>query len=105
GAWGGGGAGAGGGGPAPPPLAVARARDLCRGSLVVVLLCAGLAQSWADVGVPPGVREVGFDQHPGAAIDAGLPFRDETGMSIRLGDYLGRRPLLLVPAYYGCPML
>src|SRR5262245_5900895 len=73
--------------------------------LLVVLLCAVVARSGAETGVPPGVRDVGFDQHPGAAIDAGLVFRDETGRSVRLGDYLGTRPLLLVPAYYGCPML
>ena len=33
------------------------------------------------------------------------PFRDETGRAVRLGDYFGRRPVVLVFAYYDCPML
>jgi len=35
----------------------------------------------------------------------GLPFRDETGRNVKLGDYLGQRPVLLAFVYYGCPML
>jgi protein SCO1/2 len=31
--------------------------------------------------------------------------RDESGRAVRLGDYFGRRPVVLSLAYYGCPML
>lgn len=34
-----------------------------------------------------------------------LTFHDETGRNIRLGDYFGRKPVLLAFVYYGCPML
>jgi len=73
--------------------------------LLVVQLCAGLTPARAGTGLPPGVRDVGFEQHPGATVDPTLVFRDEAGRSVRLGEDLGTRPLLLVPAYYGCPML
>ena len=32
-------------------------------------------------------------------------FRDEAGRTVRLGDYFGTRPVVLVFAYYDCPML
>ena len=32
-------------------------------------------------------------------------FRDETGATVRLGDYFGKRPVILAIVYYGCPML
>ena len=34
-----------------------------------------------------------------------LRFRDEAGHDVRLGDYFGRRPVLLVLVYYRCPLL
>jgi protein SCO1/2 len=68
-------------------------------------LCAGVMPAFADTALPVGVRDVGFDQHLGATVDPALSLRDETGAPVRLGDFLGARPVLLVPAYYGCPML
>jgi protein SCO1 len=35
----------------------------------------------------------------------GLVFRDESGGAVRLGDYFGNRPTILVLIYYQCPML
>ena len=54
---------------------------------------------------PDILRTVGFDQRLGAQVPLDLTFRDETGSSVKLGDYLGDKPVLLVPAYYECPML
>jgi protein SCO1 len=34
-----------------------------------------------------------------------LPFVDETGKAVKLGDYFGEKPVILVLAYYRCPML
>jgi protein SCO1/2 len=48
---------------------------------------------------------VGFDQHLGTKVPADLVFNDENGSSVRLGDYLGRRPLILMFVYFRCPML
>jgi protein SCO1/2 len=51
------------------------------------------------------VSEVGFDQKLGVQLPLGLAFRDELGQDVRLGELFGRRPVILVPVYYGCPML
>jgi protein SCO1/2 len=34
-----------------------------------------------------------------------VPFADEQGRRVRLGDYFGRRPVVLAFVYYDCPML
>ncbi|HKA53719.1 MAG TPA: SCO family protein [Candidatus Binatia bacterium] len=53
----------------------------------------------------PPVPDVGIDQHLDAQVPLELNFRDETGRDVRLGDYLGSKPVILVFAYYQCPML
>jgi protein SCO1 len=54
---------------------------------------------------PPILRDVGFDQRIGEPVPLDLPFRDERGHTVHLRDYFGAKPVLLVPAYYECPML
>ena len=49
--------------------------------------------------------DVRFDQRLGARLPPDLRFRDEDGREVRLGDYLGRRPVILAPVYYKCPLL
>src|SRR5262249_20622061 len=49
--------------------------------------------------------QVGFDQRLGAQLPLELPFQDESGRIVRLGDFLGRRPVILAPVYYRCPLL
>jgi protein SCO1/2 len=48
---------------------------------------------------------VAFDQNLGAKLPLALRFRDEQGNERPLGDYLGRRPLILALVYYRCPLL
>ncbi|HJT78896.1 MAG TPA: SCO family protein [Gemmataceae bacterium] len=55
--------------------------------------------------LPPSLRGVGFDQRLNAQVPPDLTFRDEAGQCVRLGDYFGSRPVILVLAYYRCPML
>lgn len=56
--------------------------------------------------LPPPAREVDIDEHLGRALDRGLAFTDSRGRRFVLGDALpGDRPVLLVLAYYRCPML
>ena len=54
---------------------------------------------------PPGLQHVGIEQHLDDQIPADLNFRDETGKSVRLGDYFGKKPMILNLVYYNCPML
>jgi protein SCO1/2 len=75
------------------------------GVAAMLLVLAGAQGVAAETGLPPILRDVGFDQRLGAQVPLDLPFRDETGSTVTLRQYLGDKPLLLVPAYYECPML
>ena len=50
-------------------------------------------------------EQVGFEQRLGETLPLDLPFRDETGKAVRLGDYFGSRPVLLAFVYFRCPVL
>lgn len=83
-------------------------RFLLRTTLAGLLIAQ--ASVAADAPVPAGtmpgpLQEVGYDQKLGEQLPLDLPFRDEAGRPVKLGDYFGRRPVLLVFAYYRCPML
>ena len=54
---------------------------------------------------PPGLQNVGIEQHLDEQIPADLNFRDETGKPVRLGDYFGKKPMILNLVYYNCTML
>lgn len=54
---------------------------------------------------PTILENVGIDQKLNAQVPADLVFKDEAGKDVRLGDYFGRRPLVLCLVYYECPML
>ena len=69
----------------------------------LLLLAPGFGT--ADDQRPSALREVGFDQKLGGALPLDAVFRDEAGRSVRLGDYFGRRPVVLNLVYYDCPML
>jgi protein SCO1/2 len=63
-----------------------------------------------DPGVPASVlpkplREVGYDQNLNQQIPPDIPFADEQGRRVRIGDYFGARPVVLLLVYYDCPML
>ncbi len=51
------------------------------------------------------LRQIAFEQKIGSQVPLEAAFRDETGKAVRLGDYFGKKPVILVPGYYGCPML
>jgi protein SCO1 len=54
---------------------------------------------------PPGLKNVGIQQNLNGQIPPDLAFRDETGKSVHLSEYFGRKPLILSLVYYRCPML
>ncbi len=54
---------------------------------------------------PPGLKNVGIQQNLNQQIPADLSFTDDLGRPVRLGDYFGKRPLILNLVYYNCPML
>jgi protein SCO1/2 len=54
---------------------------------------------------PPRLENVGIEQHLDAQVPPGLVFRDDAGKIVKLGDYFGRKPLILNLVYYNCTML
>ena len=86
----------------------------------------GLSEWTAVVSAAPAVAQVGvtaegageptsarpgllsrihIDQHLDKPLPLDLPFVDESGKQVRLGDYFGKRPVVMALAYYECPML
>jgi len=55
--------------------------------------------------LPPALVNVRFDPQLNAQIPADASFVDEMGVPVTLGQYFGKRPVVLVFAYYTCPML
>ena len=55
--------------------------------------------------LPKALREIGFDQNIDQRVPLDTMFHDESGASVRLGAYFGSKPVVLVFAYYDCPML
>ena len=70
-------------------------------SIVIAVLPARAQQATT----PPILREVNIAQNLNARISPDLIFRDETGKSVRLGDYFGQKPILLSLVYFDCPAL
>jgi protein SCO1 len=54
---------------------------------------------------PPKLENVGIEQHLNAQVPPDLTFRDDTGKTVKLGDYFGHKPLILNLVYYNCTML
>jgi protein SCO1/2 len=89
-------------------------------ALVTALMIAGTAAAQErqpsfydrqDSSAPPSSRmpevlkNIGLEQRLGNKVPLDLPFRDEAGRDVRLGDYFGKRPVVLTLVYYECPML
>jgi protein SCO1/2 len=76
---------------------------------IAVLLAATAAHAERPevipAGLPPALQGVALDQRLGNLLPLDARFRNEQGDEVRLGDYLGRRPVVLTLVYYECPML
>lgn len=55
--------------------------------------------------MPPQLKNVGIDQRLNNQVPLDLVFRDETGKKVRLGDYFGKKPVILSLVYFNCPQL
>jgi protein SCO1/2 len=78
---------------------------------VFVSAAAAAAQGLAPSGDPaaaakPGIlSKIAIDQRIGEKIPLDLTFTDESARTVTLGDYFGKRPVILALVYYECPML
>lgn len=59
----------------------------------------------APSGLPKALSEVGIDQKLNEQLPLDLIFHDDHGAPVKLGDYFGKKPVVLALVYYQCPML
>jgi protein SCO1 len=55
--------------------------------------------------LPPILKGINFEQRLGSLIPLDATFQDENGKTVQLGSYFGKKPVVLILAYYRCPML
>ena len=55
--------------------------------------------------VPPQFKSVTFAQRLNQQMPLDAVLKDETGRTVKLGDYFGKKPVVLAFVYYQCPML
>lgn len=54
---------------------------------------------------PVVLDKIGIEEHLGEQVDLALPFKDEMGKDVLLGEYFKDRPVFLILIYYECPTL
>jgi protein SCO1/2 len=54
---------------------------------------------------PPYLQNVGIEQHLDGQVPPDLAFVDDTGRPVKLGEFFGKKPLILNLVYYNCTML
>jgi len=80
-------------------------------SVATLLLCAAAARAQTAPdgamapGLPPQLRNVGFDPQLNAQLPLDIAFRDEVGRQVLLRSYFSGKPVVVAFVYYGCPML
>src|ERR1700722_1379626 len=74
----------------------------------MLLILAGIAAGNAraqQATTPEILNRVGISQNLNTQIPSDLAFRDEDGNPVRIGDYFGKKPIVLSLVYFDCPAL
>jgi protein SCO1/2 len=76
-------------------------------ALAALAACVDARPAGAQAQQPPRglASAVGFDQNLGRPVPLDVPFKDETGAPVLLGDYFRGRPVVLSLVYFRCPRL
>ncbi len=81
-------------------------------ALLLTATLAGNAQLYQEpkglgaANVKPAILEkIGIDQRLNEQLPLETTFHDESGRTVRLGDYFKEKPVILALVYYTCPML
>ncbi|MEI8307437.1 MAG: SCO family protein [Chloroflexales bacterium] len=75
------------------------------GLIMLLALLVAPARVHAQGSAPDPLRDVAYDQRLDSQVPLDLPFVDEQGHKVALGDYFGKQPVVLQLSYYECPML
>jgi protein SCO1/2 len=74
----------------------------------VLLVLSGFAAFPAaaqESTTPAILKKVGIQQNLNTQIPPDLQFRDESGKTVRIGDFFGKKPIVLSLVYFDCPAL
>lgn len=74
-------------------------------TIAMTVAAAAPARAEGPRQFPPQLLGVGIVQKLNAQVPLDLPFVDEDGRTVKLGDYFGKKPVVLSLIYYACPML
>lgn len=88
-----------------PANAVRRALILIFAFFIFHFEVAALRLAEAQSTLPPMLQGVRLDQKLNAQLPLDLQFQDETGRTVKMGDYFTTKPVILTMVYYQCPML
>ncbi len=56
--------------------------------------------------LPKQLKNVGIKEKLGDQVDLNMTFKDETGKTVQLSQYIdGTKPVIISPVYYSCPRL
>lgn len=86
----------------------AMARKAGNSIVALCLAVSGLfveANSQPAMMKPPVLKDVGIDQLLNNQVPLDLEFKDETGRTVKLGEYFKDKPVVLSLVYYDCPQL
>jgi protein SCO1/2 len=75
-------------------------------AMLLALIAGASFSTGAHQATTPAIlSKVGITQNLNARIPPDLVFRDETGKSVRIGDFFGQKPIVLSLVYFDCPAL
>jgi protein SCO1 len=88
------------------PVAPEGTSSAIRGLLVMAFLLATASLARGQDSPASIVQKVGIDQNLGAQLPLDARLKDESGRSVRLGEFFHPgKPVILAFVYYKCPML
>jgi len=72
---------------------------------IAAMVLVALPARAQQVGPPEILREVSIAQRLNEQIPPEIVLRDENGKAVHLGDYYGKKPIVLSLVYFDCPAL
>ncbi len=91
-----------------PVMRATRRSAIITAGLFAAAIALGALSAWAQQPAssqPALLHGVGITQRMNQQVPADLSFRDETGKTVRLGDYFGKKPIVLSLVYFNCPFM
>src|SRR2546428_13718018 len=63
-----------------------------------------MRQGEVATGLPPALKKVGIDQKLNEQVPLDAVFKDEQGREVRLRQFFKRKPGVIGPVYFTCPL-